>query len=103
TVARVPGRRPQQVRQRRDVLAGLLAQISGGNARMWAIPFVAGLNTLELADLPVWSLGQEPTTKRRPAPREAVPGTVADCGDVLIDAARTLVAAWGGRIGRAHV
>lgn len=97
TVARVPGRRPQQVRQRRDVLAGLLAQISGGNARMWAIPFVAGLNTLELADLPVWSLGQEPTTKRRPAPREAVPATVADFGTELIDAARTQVAAWGGR------
>lgn len=97
TVSRLPGRRPQQVRQRRDVLAGLLTQISGEAAHLWAIPFVSGLTTVELGELPVWSLGESPTQKKRPAPREAVPAAVADFGTELIDAARTQIAAWGGR------
>lgn len=97
TVARVPGRRPQQVRQRRDVLTGLLTQISGGGAHMWAVPFVAGLPTVEPGELPVWSLGDPPTQKKRPAVREAVPPAVAELGSELIDAARAQVAAWGGR------
>jgi len=97
TVARVPGRRPQQVRQRRDVLAGLLAQLSGGALHMWAVPFVPGLTTVALDELPVWSLGQPPTTKKRPPLREAVPPAVAELGTELIGAARTQVAAWGGR------
>lgn len=97
TVARVPGRRPQQVRQRREVLAGLLTQISGGAASLWAVPFVAGLTTVETGELPVWSLGEPPTTKKRPAPREAVPPAVAELGTELIDAARAQVAAWSGR------
>lgn len=94
TVARVPGRRPQQVRQRRDVLAGLLAQINGA-AQLWAVPFVAGLNTVELDELPTWSLGEPPSTKKRPPVREAVPPAVADLGTDLIEAARAQVAAWG--------
>lgn len=97
TVARVPGRRAQQVRQRRDVLAGLLAEISGGAAQMWAVPFVAGLTTIATEELPVWTLGQPASTKKRPGPREAVPSAVADLGTDLIDAARAHVAAWGGR------
>ena len=97
TVARVPGRRPQQVRQRRDVLAGLLDQIDGGAAQMWSVPFVPGLTTVALDELPVWSLGEPPTTKKRPSPREAVPAAVAELGTELIDAARTQVAAWGRR------
>lgn len=95
TVARVPGRRPQQVRQRRDVLAGLLAQTNGGTAHLWSVPFVAGLNTVEVDELPAWSLGDPPSTKKRPSPRDAVPAAVADLGTELIEAARAQVAAWG--------
>lgn len=97
TVARVPGRRPQQVRQRRDVLAGLLTQISNGALHMWAVPFVPGMTTVAVDELAVWSLGQAPTTKKRPSLRETVPPAVAELGTELIDAARTQVAAWGGR------
>lgn len=97
TVARVPGRRPQQVRQRRDVLAGLLAEIGGGAAQIWSVPFVSGLTTVATDELPVWSLGQPAPAKKRPGLREAVPPTVADLGTDLIDAARANVAAWGGR------
>lgn len=97
TVSRVPGRRPQQVRQRRDLLAGLLAQISGGEGSMWSIPFVAGLNTVEISELAVWALGDPATTKKKPGLREAVPVAVADVATEIIDTARDRVAAWGSR------
>lgn len=70
TVARVPGKRPQAVRHQRELLTGLVDQL-------WSIPFVPGLNELALSDLPSWELGEAPTTKKRPAPREAVPAPVA--------------------------
>ncbi|MCY1655707.1 hypothetical protein OVA21_00415 [Dietzia sp. SL131] len=55
------------------------------------------MTTVAVDELAVWSLGQAPTTKKRPSLREAVPPAVAELGTELIDAARTQVAAWGGR------
>lgn len=78
TVARVPGKRPQAVRHQRELLTGLVDEL-------WAIPFVPGLNELALSELPSWELGDTPTTKKRPAPREAVPAPVATFAAAVMD------------------
>lgn len=77
TVARVPGKRPQAVRQRRELLKGLTDVL-------WEIPFIPGLNEHDVSALPVWALGDPPTQKKRHSPREAVPAKVAEFGgDVM--------------------
>lgn len=86
TVARVPGKRPQAVRQQREVATALVDQ-------HWSIPFIPSMNEYYLNELAVWQWGDGPASKKRMSPVEAVPAPIATFGAELVDLIKARVAA----------
>ncbi|GGK39824.1 hypothetical protein [Nocardia camponoti] len=82
TVAARPGRMAPEIRRYRDVVGSLAGHV-------WQVPWFEEWTLVESAELPVWSPGDEPPSrKRRSDPFEEVPPEVGDLGIDLVAAVR---------------
>lgn len=78
TVAARPGKVPASLRQRLEVVAGLIGD------RHWHVPWVEDWLTLRSEELPVWRPGDVVEKRRKQPPAsECVPLAVAKIGDQI--------------------
>lgn len=78
TVAAAPGRLQTALRQRLEVVAGLV------DDRHWRIPWIEAWIELTPAELPFWTPGDiVPTGRKREPPHRAVPREVADVAESI--------------------
>jgi hypothetical protein len=78
TVAASPSRLKSELRQRLEVVAGLV------DDHHWRIPWIDTWNELTPDELPFWTPGDPiPTGRKREPPDRAVPREVADVADAI--------------------